>query len=193
MEDTWQFFLWRNFKYKSLWKLNFIFYFGQYGDTKLTVKFELKFLINHYIKWCEITCRILIHNFFSPNIVEIGMTNDREWQTYFEHESILRVSSTYLGVSSCLVYNLMMTIDMGSDICEKLGSNISSKKQNRDLIYAFKTKITKSPTTSIQVIALELRESPKTVRTAKHEDLGLKPYFWVPRHLFVESMKAGKI
>lgn len=48
----------------SLWKLNFIFYFEQYGDTKLVVKFELKFLIKHYIKWCEITCRILIHNVF---------------------------------------------------------------------------------------------------------------------------------
>ncbi len=62
---------------------------------------------------------------------------------------------------------------------------------NRDFIDALKTKIVKDSTTSIRKIAAEIKMKTKTVRTAVHDDLGLKVYTRTPRHLFTEYMKVS--
>ncbi len=90
------------------------------------------------------------------------------------------------GVSLRTVYNVKKATYMGSVIQRKPGNGGVNKKQNRDSIDALKTKIAKDPTTSIRKIAAELKLDPKTVRTAVHDDLGLKSYTRTQRHLLTE-------
>jgi hypothetical protein len=82
---------------------------------------------------------------------------------------------------------------MGNGIQRKPGSGGVNKKRNRDFVNALKTKIAKDPTTSMRKIAAELKVDPKTIRTAVHDDLGLKSYTRTPRHLLTESMKARRL
>ncbi len=58
---------------------------------------------------------------------------------------------------------------------------------------ASRLKFAKDPTTSIHKIAAELKVDTKTVRMAMHDDLGLKSYTRMPRHLVMECMKARRL
>ncbi len=98
-----------------------------------------------------------------------------------------------VGVSLRTVYNVKKPIDMDNGIHMKLGNRGVNKKLNRDFIDALKTKIAKDPTTSICKIDAELKLDPKTVRTAVHDDFGLKSYPRMPRHLLIKCMKARRL
>ncbi len=98
-----------------------------------------------------------------------------------------------VGVSLRTVYNVKTTLDMGNGIQRKPGSGGVNKKWNRDFIDVLKTKIAKDPTTSIRNITAELKVDPKTIRTGVHDDLGLKSYTKMPRHLLTECTKAIRL
>ncbi len=82
---------------------------------------------------------------------------------------------------------------MDDCIQRKPDSGGVNKKRNREFIDALKTKIAKDPTISISKIAAELKVVPKTVRTAVHDDIGLKSYTRTPKHLLTECMKTRSL
>jgi transposase len=101
--------------------------------------------------------------------------------------------SEMVGVSLKTVYNIKKAMTSEKGIKRKSGSGGSNKKRNPEFLDALKSKISEDPTTSMRKLAGEMSVDLQTVRTAVHQDLGLKSFVLTPKHLLTESTKARQL
>lgn len=82
---------------------------------------------------------------------------------------------------------------MRETILRKPGSDGINKKCHNDFINTLKSKVSNDPTKSMRKLATELKMDAKTIRTAVKDDLKLKSYTRIPRHLLTRPMKAIRL
>lgn len=73
------------------------------------------------------------------------------------------------------------------------GSGGHNKKRDNAFVNSLKAKIDADPTKSMERLGQELQVHPKTIATAVRDDLGLKSYARVPRHLLTITIKEKRL
>ena len=83
--------------------------------------------------------------------------------------------------------------DGKSDAARAEGSGGHNKKRTEAFINSLKAKINADPTISMRRHSRDLNVSTGTIRKAVHDDLGLKSFVRVPRHLLTATMKERRL
>lgn len=98
-----------------------------------------------------------------------------------------------VGVSVRTVYRINQAKNNGKDTSRAPGSGGNGKKRNEAFISTLKAKVKEDPTTSMRRLAKVTNVSHTTLMLAIHEDLGLKSFARVPRHLLTSSLKEKRL
>ena len=81
----------------------------------------------------------------------------------------------------------------GKGIERASGSGGHNKKRDDAFLECLESKINADPTKSMLRLSKELKIDPKTIRTAVHEDLGMKSYVRVPRQLLTSTLMEKRL
>ena len=105
----------------------------------------------------------------------------------------MKIIADIINVSMVTVYNNKKALEASDDVSRKPGCGGHNKK--RDLVFLgdLKAKINKDLTKSMWKIAAKLNVDPKTIRSAVHDNLGLKSYTRTVKHLLTKSVKARRL
>ncbi len=98
-----------------------------------------------------------------------------------------------VGVSLITVYNIRTANMEGKGPERSEGSGGHNKKRTDHFVHNLKAKVAEDPTKSMRSLAMDMNVSPKTLRKAVNEDLGLKSYTRTTRHLLTRRMKAIRL
>ena len=101
--------------------------------------------------------------------------------------------STIIRVTVRTVRNIRAAKKEGNDVSRKRGSGENGLKHSDDFLESLKAKIEDDLTMSMRRLADYFDVNKSTIRKAVHEDLGLRSYICVPRHLLTTSLKARRL
>lgn len=120
---------------------------------------------------------------------------DKRLQVYglLDAGTQLSVIAKTVGVNIRTVRRLKKGKEEGKTIERAAGSGGHNKKRTKRFIKRLKSKIEADPTISIRRHANHLSVSDYTIRKAIKEDLGLKSFARVPRHLLTASLKEKRL
>ena len=93
----------------------------------------------------------------------------------------------------CTIHRIQSNKNSGKDIERASGSEGHNKKWDDALLECQESKINADSTKSMLRLSKELKVDPKTVRTAVHEDLGMKSYVRVPRQLLTSALMEKRL